>query len=332
MDSVRPGASAAALVTLAGEFGMTVAQCLRGSGLTPATLDRPDGEVRAAQELAVVTNIVGALGHVPGLGLEAGKRHDMTTYGIYSFAVVSSPTVRQAFRIGVDYMEIGYSLARWRFVEDDAGGVVTLDYSELPAATRIFLLERDIASIATLDREIFGTLIAPDAVELACPAPDYAHLFTELLTFAPVFDAPHTRIALSRDVLDLPLPQGNPHVAALAEQQAAAILQRRRARQGIGERVRAVLLAEGVDAAQDAVAAALNLSVRTLRRRLDAEGTSYRELVSETRQMLAEELLAIGATVEDIADRLGYADASSFTHAFQRWTGTSPGRFARTVR
>jgi AraC-like DNA-binding protein len=48
--------------------------------------------------------------------------------------------------------------------------------------------------------------------------------------------------------------------------------------------------------------------------------------------MLAEELLPIGATVEDMAERLGSADASSLTHAFTRWTGTTPRCFARTAR
>ncbi|MGY1940976.1 helix-turn-helix domain-containing protein [Nocardia gipuzkoensis] len=65
-----------------------------------------------------------------------------------------------------------------------------------------------------------------------------------------------------------------------------------------------------MDTDQNEVAAALNLSVRTLRRRLEADGTSYRELVAETRQVLAEKLLGIGATVEDVAHRLGYADAA----------------------
>ncbi|WP_433520942.1 helix-turn-helix transcriptional regulator [Nocardia pseudovaccinii] len=106
-------------------------------------------------------------------------------------------------------------------------------------------------------------------------------------------------------------------------------MQRRRDRQGIAARVRAALLTQGVTASQDQIAAQLRLSVRTLRRRLDAEDTSFRELTTETRQLLAEELLTIGTTVEDIAQRLGYADASSFTHAFTRWTGTTPGRFAR---
>ncbi|MFG3619221.1 helix-turn-helix domain-containing protein [Nocardia sp. NPDC047654] len=63
-----------------------------------------------------------------------------------------------------------------------------------------------------------------------------------------------------------------------------------------------------------------------------AHSSGYRGIVAETRHLLAEELLTIGATVDDVAHRLGYADASSFTHAFTRWAGVTPGRFARTNR
>jgi AraC-like DNA-binding protein len=83
----------------------------------------------------------------------------------------------------------------------------------------------------------------------------------------------------------------------------------------------------------DSVARQLVMSPRTLRRRLEAEGTSYRALVDEVRQALAEEMLATGAlTVEDVAIRLGYAEASSFIYAFKRWKGTTPAAYARGDR
>ncbi|MGK8522418.1 AraC family transcriptional regulator [Nocardia asteroides] len=332
LNMPRSSASAAILVRLGLEYGMTIAQCLDGSGVVPPVLDDPRGEIRAAQELRIVQNLLTHLGHVPGLGLAAGRRYSLTAHGIWAFAVLTSRTVRQAVRIGIDHMDIAYSFARWRIQDDSAGATVTIDYSSVPDELRQFLLERDLAELITLDREVFGVTIPPSAVELACPAPDYAPELTELLGAAPAFDAPLTRFTLTADILDLPMPQANPRLAALAGQEAADIMQRRRQRDGVAARVRAALLTHGVATTQDDIAADLRMSVRTLRRRLDAEGTSYRDLVAETRHMLAEELLTIGATVDEVARRLGYADASAFTHAFTRWTGTTPGRFARTTR
>ncbi|WP_435592598.1 AraC family transcriptional regulator [Nocardia sp. bgisy118] len=332
LNMPRSIASAAILVELAMEHGMTVEQCLDGTGIAPAALPDPESEILARQELRLVHNLVTAIGHVPALGLEAGRRYPLFVHGIWAFAVISSPTVRHAWRIGVDHIDIGYSFARWRFEVHAGDGVATIDDSAVPAGVRTFLLERDIAEMAAIAKEVFGGTVTPTRVELACPPPPYADQFGALLGMEPEFDAPVTKVVMAQDLLDLPLPQANPYTAAFAERQAAEIMQQRRKRQGLAAQVREALLTLGVASGLDEVAAELRMSTRTLRRRLTDEGTSYRELVAETRQMLAEELLSIGATVEDVAGRLGYSDASSFTHAFTRWTGVTPGRFARAAR
>ncbi|MGX8847036.1 helix-turn-helix transcriptional regulator, partial [Pseudomonas aeruginosa] len=77
----------------------------------------------------------------------------------------------------------------------------------------------------------------------------------------------------------------------------------------------------------------LHLTVRTLRRRLDDEGSSYRLLLDEVRQALAEELLATGAIrLEEIAERLGYGEVSNFIHAFRRWKGMTPRQYRQRRR
>ncbi|MGB5621878.1 MAG: helix-turn-helix transcriptional regulator, partial [Gammaproteobacteria bacterium] len=84
---------------------------------------------------------------------------------------------------------------------------------------------------------------------------------------------------------------------------------------------------------QTEVADRLHLSERSLRRRLAAESTSYRKLLNQVRETLARAyLLDTGLRVEEIAERLGYSDAANFSHAFRRWTGTSPGRFRSGAR
>ena len=71
-----------------------------------------------------------------------------------------------------------------------------------------------------------------------------------------------------------------------------------------------------------------HLSERTLRHQLAQEGTSYRALLDEIRERLAEELLITqGLPVTEIAHRLGYVEVSSFSQAFRRWKGMSPRAF-----
>jgi AraC-like DNA-binding protein len=132
-------------------------------------------------------------------------------------------------------------------------------------------------------------------------------------------------------LLDWPLPQASELTAKMCVAQCAGLLDRRHARRGVSGRVRDELLQDARRIpTQDEIASRLFVSVRTLRRQLTDEGTTFRALVEQTRQGLAEELLDTGRlTVEQVADRVGYAEASSFVHAFTRWNGVAPRRWAR---
>lgn len=70
---------------------------------------------------------------------------------------------------------------------------------------------------------------------------------------------------------------------------------------------------------------------RTLRRKLEAEGTSYSELLSSVRHALAVDYLGTTLlSVEDVASALGFSDTASFRHAFKRWTGRTPNAYRAT--
>ncbi len=76
------------------------------------------------------------------------------------------------------------------------------------------------------------------------------------------------------------------------------------------------------------VAEMLSLHPRTLHRRLEAGGTSFRSLLEEVRFQMARDLLDhADLPLGQVAGSLGYADASAFTRAFRRWAGTTPGRW-----
>lgn len=103
---------------------------------------------------------------------------------------------------------------------------------------------------------------------------------------------------------------------------------------GVTAQVLRTLRAErGPGASMKAVAAALRMTDRTLRRRLADEGTSFSALSHQVRcGVAAEYLRASAASVEQIADLVGYSDPSNFRRAFVRWTTLSPAQFRRQRR
>jgi AraC-like DNA-binding protein len=206
---------------------------------------------------------------------------------------------------------------------------LVLDAPGVPLALTRFVVERDAAAIQTIWRE----LSIPrkfDRVEFAFPAPaDGPDRYVDVFGVVPVFDARETVLAVNPAVVDQPLPQADDHTAALALAQCRDLVARRRARTGLAGEVRDLLLARPSGPPDaERVAAALHLSGRTMRHRLAAEGTSFRALLDEVRERLAEELLVAGGLpVAEVARRLGYAEVSSFSQAFRRWKGVSPRDF-----
>jgi AraC-like DNA-binding protein len=114
----------------------------------------------------------------------------------------------------------------------------------------------------------------------------------------------------------------------LSKQECEKLLAEGRKRRGLTAKVRERLqrrIAEMPD--MDELANELHLTPRTLRRRLLEEGTTFRSLREEVRMTLAEKLLLAEShlSLQQIAEQLGYSDASSFVSAFKRYCGRTPG-------
>ena len=79
---------------------------------------------------------------------------------------------------------------------------------------------------------------------------------------------------------------------------------------------------------RETIAGELNLSSRTLQRRLDEQGSSVKQIVDETRHQLAIEYLGQQhLSIKEVAFSLGFSDPSNFSRAFKRWEGKTPRQF-----
>lgn len=295
------------MLSVAASRGVSVSTCLDGTGIS-----LQEQEICVSQELRVAQNLANAVGPAPGLGITVGQRMGLRAYGVWGFALLTSPTLRHASDLGLRYLPLTYALASLR-LEVTASEVSLVVSSDAP-----FLVEREIATIAGLVRSLLGA--SPSMhVELRLPP---SSVYSSMLGVPVVFDAPRNALVADASVLEQPLPQSDPVTMAACEQACRTLLTRR-VPASLSGAVRS-LVASGVTDA-DAIAARLHLSARTLRRRLALEHTSLRLLVSETRRSAAFSLLVKGCTVEQVSLRLGYTDAATFIRAFRRWTGTTPG-------
>jgi AraC-like DNA-binding protein len=325
----RSVVSAQMLARIGGERGLALDACLRGTQLDAAALLDPATEITADQELRLIRNILDGLGHPPGLGLDAGLRYHLSSYGIWGFALLSSPTFRSAAQIAVRYLDLSYAFARYRLENRGRDLLIVLDDSEVPEDVRQFLVERDFAAWANAAWEMRPGGFPALSAQFRFPRPEYAWRFDRLCGVRPAFDAALNAILLPAKHLDVPLPQANPTVARMCEEQCRQLLAKRRVRAGFAGQIRERLLrSPGNFPSLDDVASELHTSTRSLRRRLAEEGTSFRALLDEVRHTLAEELLlSTHMKLSEIAARLGYTESAAFHMAFRRWHGESPSAF-----
>ena len=328
----RSVAGVALVLQFAEEHGVERADVLRGVQLDEELLADPTSEVEATVELTVLENLAQALGDRPGLGLELGSRYHLTSFGILGYALMSSRTVADAMRLALRFLDLSHIFTVPDVVVEDDQVVVGLRAVDLPESAVRVLVERDVAAIHAVLAELVPGGIPFSSVDLAFPDPGDSAVHVDLLGVRPTFEAPRTALRFAAADLTRALPQANPHSQALAEQMCRDVVARRRGRTGVTEEVRVWMTANlahlGEVGGMARAATALSLSERTLRRRLSESGTGYQALLDEVRQALAAEMLDTGVlSVEDVAQRLGYAEASSFIHAFKRWYGETPRQF-----
>src|SRR6202000_2661164 len=108
--------------------------CLARTGLREEVLRATNVQVSAKQELTVIGNLVDALGDPPGLGIEAGVRYHLTTYGIWGFALISSPSWRSAIEVGLRHIDLTFAFCRFSAREDGDRMHLVLDTPDIPPA------------------------------------------------------------------------------------------------------------------------------------------------------------------------------------------------------
>jgi AraC-like DNA-binding protein len=325
----RPAGSTQLMIRVAAEHHVSEQVCVACTGITDAQLRDPALEIAGHQELAVLRNILRAVGPRVAFGLESGLRYQATTHGILGFALLTSATLRDGVDTIVRYFDLSYSFNRLGFEVSGREARFLYDDSDNPDDVRAALVERDIGAAVTLGRNVLGYTVPVLYIQLRARKPRYVEAFESIFGLAPQFGAARNCMAIDVDMLNMQNPLGDELSSRVSEEQCRNLLESRRAQAGVAGRVRSLILRRQFPSMR-AVAAELGMTTRTLRNQLTRESSSYSRLVEQSRERLAEDLLmSAQLSVEQIAARLGYRNASAFIAAFKRWKGVPPGGYGR---
>jgi len=316
------------LLETAAARGVDAAALATAAGLAPDRLAPLPERLSAADYIALL-DAGSRLAADPHFGLHVGERVRPGTFSVYGLVLLACRDLGQALEQTQRYEQLAHDLGRSRLAPAGACARYTWT-SHYPHASR-HLAESVFAGIRTFGSWLAGRPLAPRALAFAHRCPDDADPaeYARVLGAVPAFDAPAHTADFDPALLALALPAADTGMYPLLQQHAERLLRERA--QAAGDIVAQVHAAIVRTLAREparlaGIAAELDMSARTLQRKLADAGATFQQVLDAARHALALDYLRQdGLSLVDIAFLLGFQEQSAFTHAFREWSGMNPG-------
>ena len=331
-DAMRVG-PVAAIPEVMADLGVDAEEVFSRVRVDAGAFANPDIRLPTAT-LAALAHQASTLGNCPHFGLLVGDRARLSSFGSIGSLMRHSARVVDALRTFV----LKFHIHDWGGAPVLArieGSTVILGYSVFRLSPITIRYPYDAATgilFQTL-RDLCGPEFRPSAIAFAYPRPPDIDYYRSYFGCKLVFDAPLTGVLFDEAWLAKPLAHAQPN----ALRDLVRLVTREAARQETAFSRRVELAIQqmllGGTATEPAIASLLNISERTMRRRLGHEGEQFRSLLGERRFELAQQLLRnTNLSIADIASTLQYKDANAFSRAFRIWANQSPTEWRALVR
>lgn len=314
--------------------GVPRMRLLRAAQLEPGQLDIAQDRIPCSEVYRLCELAVDLTGD-PALGLHWAEKLNGDTFNPVSHILAHAATLRQAFESLSQFGRLLTDQPSHELHEfEDTVTVLCVPPPSAALRVRRFTAEMLLTSLVRLIRS-FSVHARPIRVNLDYPAPSYGAEYTRVFGGTERFDQPYSGIVFDRALMNAVSPHKDEDVhsalRSIAEQRVLQLT----ARVPYSVRVREFLVqhAPSGRAEMETVARSLGLSVRSLRRRLDAEGKTFNAAANEAQAIVAKNLLGnTQRTIQEVAYELGFADTTSFHRAFKRWTGATPLEYRAGLR
>ncbi|MBI2727565.1 MAG: AraC family transcriptional regulator [Polaromonas sp.] len=326
--AATPMAFARSIVAAYKRYGQNPAEALKVAQITPAQLAKPTGHITARQMEVLSGTAMQALGD-EALGAFSRKL-PWGSYGMLARASITSPN-------------LGMAVKRWcrhhALLADDivlrvstSGDSAAIMVEEkVPGQVGEFGLVHVLRNIHGLACWYVDSRIPLQGARFPFDAPLHADAYPLLFQGPLQFNAPQAEIRFDARYLALPLRRDEKALQQMLQRALPlTVLQYRRDRLLV-QQVRQALANPAVASHNaETLAAALNMSPRSLHRQLQEEGASLQQLKDEVRFERAKDLLLrTSKPIKQVAATSGFRNEKSFTRAFHQWSGETPVGFRK---
>lgn len=331
---------ASSISRLASQYSPSEQAILEGTGITPAQLHNPDKLITIDQNIKLTQNAVRLTGK-PHLGLLIGQHLSLTAHGMMGIAVMSSKTFGDALKIICTYIKTrvaGFTVTI--NVESEVLTISLLEDIAISEASRTdpsikeglhFIVSLMAISICSVSKTLIPKSYSDYSYQFAYQSPEHIGEYIKVLGNNVSFDATVNCIKAPASILSEQLPFYDEGTLNSALKSCDKLLSKQHSNQLLKHKIDTMLRQKGVEFPDiEEVAHRLNMSSRTLRRKLKTEGTRYQSLINEKRLALAKIfLLDSRLSIIQIAAELNFSDPSYFSKLFKQWTGKLPTEYRK---
>lgn len=312
------------------QTGVATTPWLQHSGLTPQRLSEPVLTLPFSEFHQWLHEAVLLVGD-PAVGLLIGSRLQAGTHGVLSYAAMSGGSIRQVVDLLEKFIGLRENLIAISLHErgDDVEVRFTenfpLDDVRRPVLEVVIVAVRNLLDFVTLGGSNMRYVAFPFAAE---GSEELAH---SLLGCPVRYEQDWAGFVLPLNIIDKPLRMADPAAFQEAARLCAEDLDKRHGSETLAARVRRLMLQGQSDfPTLEFTARVFHMTPRTLHRRLEDEGLTFRVIQEEVRHALAVQHLKAGKlSIQEIAYALGYTEIANFRRAFKRWEGVPPSAYLK---
>lgn len=329
--AMQRAASLMLLPSLLKDFGVGLEAVLEGTGVAPDQL-RPDSFISYAAYLAILDNACKVTGQ-DTIGMRLGQRQTLAALGPLGVAMRHAATLGEALAAFVAFQISNSTGGAVYLMRADRDVVLGYGVYDTSVAVSQQIYDMVLAVGCNLIAELTRGALGPEELLVSRAAPVDPGPYQRLGQCPVRFGQNQTGLLLRASSLDYPLPDADQALHGRALAGLMSVLKMSRGEMSVRVRhlLRPLLMME--QGRMEDVAYRLGVHPRALRRKLRQEGTTFEVIKDDVRHVAARELLMLGAlSITDIAVTLDYATASSFVHAFRRWSGMSPGLWRSSAK
>ena len=309
--------------------GVPAQLALAGSGIGEEEMRVASTRFSVLQMVAVIRN---AIRYAPCIALQVGTCFNASACGIFGFALLSSPNRKALLQAILKYDCLIDPLTSLRYAGRDCWAIWQIEPKLACAPTDPlyrFVVELKMSCFKAMVRDLYGDEFEFKSISLRFAAPPHAAEYMAIFNCEILFEQERNEIVFREMLTVKERPEADAITHAMMLELCEQSLQKMTRNATAAGAVLMILLGcSGVFPNIDEIARELAVNARTLRRRLEAEGTTYSEILSRHRMQLALSYLRTSElNNNDIAARLGYSDATNFRRAFVSWAGAPPSHF-----